>query len=138
MKKLLGSSLRPEVQRAALARFVHRYTGQHKSAWASRQRHNGEPYPLQFKDDADWLANTIFVIKGDGTLNNRSSSCASYPTWPNNPECRRYVVTPDGLSVKDTAPGGGVSYTFNPDGLPVQTVCDTLNAGWQKQLLSIR
>lgn len=92
MKTLLGSELSPDQQRAALARFVHRYTGQHKPVWASNfwKEVNGEwlPYPLQFKDDADWLAHTRFVVTASGRLSNRATSCYSCPTWPNNPELR--------------------------------------------------
>lgn len=89
MKQVKGSDLRPEVQRDALNRFVHRYTGDHKPAWANRIWKDLKPYPLQFKDDTDWLANTLFWVKADGTLSNRHSFCYSSPTWPNNPELRK-------------------------------------------------
>lgn len=89
MKQEIGSNLRPEVQREALNRFVHRFTGNHKPAWANKIWRDNLPYPLQFKDDADWLANTLFYVKADGTLSNRHSSCYSSPTWPNNPELRK-------------------------------------------------
>lgn len=88
MNTLFGSELSPDQQRAALARFVHRFTGEHVPEWSKRPWKDGKTYPLQFKDDADWLAHTRFVVTPSGRLCNRATSCYSCPTWPNNPELR--------------------------------------------------
>ena len=51
--------LRSEVQREALKQFVHRYTGQHRPAWSLKPMPNRRPYPVQFRDDRDWLEHTF-------------------------------------------------------------------------------
>jgi hypothetical protein len=86
---LLGSELAPAVQRDVLRRFPHRFTGDHRPAWARGIWKGGKPYPLQFASDADWLARARFVVKADGSLDERVTHCESSPTWPNNPELRR-------------------------------------------------
>lgn len=86
----LGSLLRPEVQREALARFVHRHTRNHRT-------HYVKDYPLQFDSDADWLAHTVFKTNRDGTLHATRRYCRSSPTWPDNPELR---PNSDGLVAK--------------------------------------
>ena len=78
----LGSELSPAVQQECRARFVHRFTGEHRPRWANEPMPNGTPYRVQFKDDADWLAHTKFNTKADGTLDERYSYCVSDPTWP--------------------------------------------------------
>lgn len=88
MKTLKGNELSPGQQRLALSMFVHRFTGDHKPAWAFEEWKTGRPYPLQFKDDADWLANTVFNVKDSGDISARHNHCQSSPTWPNNPELR--------------------------------------------------
>ena len=85
----LNYSTRAEVLRA----FVHRFTGDHKPDWARKPRPDGTAYPLQFKDDADWLANTFFAINRDGSLSAKQHFCSSSPTWPNNPELRANKLT---------------------------------------------
>lgn len=132
MKKLLGSSLRPEVQRDALARYVQRFTGDHKPAWANKIWKDGKPYQVQFATDAEWLANSVFEVKEDGTLAHRS--CTSYPTWPNNPEHRPYVVTSDRRGVAKR--NGEVVYKDLPEAT-AQGACDELNAQFQAELLTI-
>ena len=82
----LGSELTPEEQQYVLATYVHRFTGDHKPAWASKEWKDGQPYPLQFKDDKDWLANTRFQTNKAGSLDSRCNECHSVPTWPNNSE----------------------------------------------------
>ena len=89
MKLLLGTQLDYVAQREALARFVHRFTGNHRPQWAAKPMPNGSAYPVQFRDDADWLANTRFHVTNDGRLSSRHHSCQSNPTWPDNPELRR-------------------------------------------------
>lgn len=92
--KTLGSLLSPEVQREALAAFVHRYTGEHRPNWASRE--DCKACPIQFATDAEWLSNTVFRTNKDGSLHRRAA-CESYPTWPNNPELRKR----DGAGIAD-------------------------------------
>lgn len=86
---VLGTDLRPYDKQAVLRMFVHRYTGDHKPAWADREWKDGKPYPVQFSDDQDWLANTSFAVRQDGYLDQRCKHCHSRPTWPNNPELRK-------------------------------------------------
>lgn len=87
--QVLGSQLGESAKREALARFVHRFTGDHRPAWVRDRRPDGSPYPLHFKDDADWLANTRFHVRLNGKLCEASETCESSPTWPNNPELRK-------------------------------------------------
>lgn len=86
-----GHELSPVTQREALARFVHRYTAEHVPAWARKKTvafPNGAP--LQFATDAEWLRNTQFAVKKNGTLDKRVNHCETgEPTWPNNPELRK-------------------------------------------------
>lgn len=89
MARVFGSQLSEATQRAAKAMYVHRFTGEHRPEWAKRPMPNGKPYPLQFADDAEWLANTEFEVTQAGRLDRRYTYCHSHPTWPNNPELRR-------------------------------------------------
>lgn len=75
-----GSELNEVAQRAALAKFVNRFTGDHVPRWV---RDADVSYPLQFAGDKDWLANTEFHVRQDGYLDERFSQCYSHPTWPN-------------------------------------------------------
>ncbi len=85
---LLGTQLSQSEQRKALARFVHRFTGDHKPNWANGVWKDGIPYPVQFEDDQDWLSHTKFSVTKDGKLNEHTNFCKSSPTWPDNPELR--------------------------------------------------
>lgn len=85
----LGLELNAHDKAYVLKTYVHRFTGDHKPKWANAPWQDGKPYPVQFKDDSDWLANTTFICKKDGTLDKRSNHCLSHPTWPNNPELRK-------------------------------------------------
>ena len=85
---ILGTELTPSDQREAKRRYVYRFTGEHKPAWAKEEWKDGKPYPLQFADDSDWLANTRFPVTKFHRLAAKGS-CESNPTWPNNPELRR-------------------------------------------------
>lgn len=88
---LCGSLLHPEDKRHVLAAYVHRFTGEHRPAWASKPWKDGRPYPIQHADDADWLANTYFRVRKDARLDMRVRECHSTPSWPNNPELRKAV-----------------------------------------------
>jgi hypothetical protein len=89
MAWILGSKLSAALKRQALSLYVHRFTGNHRPAWSNGIWKDGLTYPLQFKDDEDWLANTSFPISEKGTFDKRAQYCSSNPTWPNNPELRR-------------------------------------------------
>lgn len=84
-----GDSLSRSDQNRALASYVHRFTKTHRPAWAERSRNDGTAYPVQFADDAEWLKNTLFAVKSDGSLDARFKHVVSTPTWPDNPELRR-------------------------------------------------
>jgi len=78
-----GSSLKREVQKDCLRKFVHRYTKDHIPNWVKSGK-----TPVQFESDIDWLEHTFFQTKKDGTLDERYCFCESNPTWPENPELR--------------------------------------------------
>lgn len=83
-----GNKLCGADQAKVIASFVHRFTGNHIPAWARGKRPDGTAYPLQFANDTDWLANSSFLVRANGRLDNRARFCQSTPTWPNNPELR--------------------------------------------------
>ena len=85
-ERLRGSDLSAEDQKRALAAYVHRFTGEHKPSWTECA--DCLKYPVQFKDDAGWLANTTFRVTKSGRLELRAHA-ESRPTWPNNPELRK-------------------------------------------------
>lgn len=85
---VLGSRLGPYMQSEVKRVFVHRFTGDHRPCWVDKPMPNGQPYPLQFADDADWLANTYFWMTKRGELCKRTRHCESHPTWPNDPYIR--------------------------------------------------
>lgn len=88
-----GDQLHREDQRLVLASFVNRYTGDHTPDWAKRTRRmNGEPYPVQFLNDQDWLRNSFFRVRLDGRLHGCGRHCHSYPTWPHSPHLRKLRV----------------------------------------------
>jgi hypothetical protein len=86
---ILGTDLPYALQQQAKRLYVHRFTGDHKPYWANHTTLMGKPYPVQFADDADWLANTHFEVTKKGACSRRVVHCQSNPTWPNNPELRR-------------------------------------------------
>jgi hypothetical protein len=88
MPVIKGSDLTPAMQAEALRRWVHRFTGDHTPAWARKPMPNGQPYPVQFASDSEWLANTDFTVTKRGAFSARDRYCRSRPTWPNNPELR--------------------------------------------------
>lgn len=74
----VGSDLQPEDQQYVLETFRNRFTGEHKPSWVTPR----SSYSVQFKDDADWLAHTYFVVNNNGRVNKNFRTCRSYPTWP--------------------------------------------------------
>lgn len=79
----LGSDLTPAEQSYVLSAFVHRFTLDHVPGWARKPRIDGSPYPVQFKSDAEWLANTKFQVHGTNLrLDRKCGDCRSTPTWP--------------------------------------------------------
>jgi len=87
-KQKRGTELCATDQRHVLRSYVHRFTADHTPQWARKLGPNGEPSPVQFSSDQDWLENTFFRVRKDGRLDSRARSCESHPTWPNNPELR--------------------------------------------------
>ena len=83
-----GSELNRKQQEDVLASFVYRFTGSHKPEWAYSLWKDGQSYPLQFKNDRDWLINTEFAVTAAGDLDRQIDYCHSNPTWPLNPELR--------------------------------------------------
>lgn len=83
MNSRKGSDLHPADRAHVLRAYVHRFTGDHRPAWARKPLPNGEPAPVQFASDADWLEHTTFAVRKDGRLDHRVRSCRSRPTWPN-------------------------------------------------------
>lgn len=87
MNILKGDQLNPVARKAALCKFVHRYTGDHVPRWVRDSENISTP--LQFASDEEWLANSEFWVTKEGYLDERFNHCQSNPTWPNNPELRR-------------------------------------------------
>jgi hypothetical protein len=88
-----GDQLHPDDQREVLALYDDRYTGEHRPQWVADKVRMAElftklyddplrTYPVQFVDDADWLANTLFKVRKDGRLSRNIRHCRSTPTWP--------------------------------------------------------
>ena len=50
--------------------------------WRSTIGNHRPGYRPQFKDDAEWLENTIFHVTKDQRLDFRFCTCESTPTWP--------------------------------------------------------
>ena len=75
MQWVKGTELNDDARREALARFCHRYTGDHKPNWVTWE-------PLHFASDASWLENTKFAVTKSGRLSRAHSYCQSSPTWP--------------------------------------------------------
>lgn len=87
-KWVTGDKLDAQDQRHCLAAFVHRFTREHKPQWAHKPRPCGNPYPVQYDSDHEWLVTTRFAVKANGKLDLRVNRCESNPTWPDNPELR--------------------------------------------------
>jgi len=83
--KILGAHLGLKLQAECKARFVHRFTGEHRPEWTKKN----PSCAMQFLDDADWLSHTYFEITKQGELSKKAHYCESHPTWPNNPELRK-------------------------------------------------
>lgn len=86
---MTGDKLTAADQHRVLARYVHRFTGEHKPQWATKPWKDGQAYPVQHATDAEWLQNTRFHVRANGELDDRFKSCESNPTWPLNPELRK-------------------------------------------------
>ena len=78
-----GNNLCTEDQKYVLSAYCHRFTKEHKPAWANTPRENGQPYRPQYKTDAEWLASTTFRVKANGRVDRHARYCESNnPTWP--------------------------------------------------------
>ncbi len=85
MRHLKGSQLSAIDQQIVLASYVHRFTRHHVPTWAKKPRPDGSAYPVQFDNDTEWLANTLFAVTQAGRLDQHAKSCMSSPTWPTIP-----------------------------------------------------
>jgi hypothetical protein len=79
-RELPGYALHPDDQRHVLAAYVHRFTGEHTPAWVGQAGEGN--YKPQFRDDKEWLINTVFTVNKNGRLDKRAKYCRSTPTWP--------------------------------------------------------
>jgi hypothetical protein len=77
-----GADLSIKDQAHVLVAYCHRFTGEYTPLWARKPMPNGTAYRPQFRDDKDWLANTLFTTRKDGSLDRRVKHCQSNPTWP--------------------------------------------------------
>jgi len=82
-----GSTLSEADQTVVLNRFGNRYTGDHTPDWVKEAEALGLVYPVQFKDDAEFLNRTSFKTTKDGG-HSKSKACESKRTWPNGKKVR--------------------------------------------------
>ena len=67
-----GKKLNPEQHKKVLNAYVHRYTGEHKPAWAKKTMPNGEACKPTHKTDKDWVHDHAFYFnKGTNNLSGR-------------------------------------------------------------------
>lgn len=98
---ICGDLLPAALQADALRAYLHRFTREHVPQWARKPRDNGEPYPVQFASDKEWLARTLFpvTVRKGGKLGDHTRAdnahCRSFPSWP------------DGVTENDKARGFG-------------------------------
>lgn len=71
-----GACLTSELRQQVLARFINRYTGEHRPSWVTRGGHASPPL---YATDLEWLHNTEFAIRADGQLDGRVKHCMSHP-----------------------------------------------------------
>ena len=96
-----GDLLPAALQADALRAYLHLFTREHVPQWARKPRDNGEPYPVQFASDREWLARTLFpvTVRKGGKLGDHTRAgnahCRSFPSWP------------DGVTENDKARGFG-------------------------------
>jgi hypothetical protein len=93
MKQISGDKLSPADQQSVRNRYVYRFTGEHTPNWVRSAWASGQVYPVQFRDDNDWLAHTLFWVKEDNTLGTKNVDCESTPTWPHGDKMTKR--TPD-------------------------------------------
>jgi hypothetical protein len=89
MNWVRGDNLSERDQNFVLYACTNRYTGDHIPEWVEYQFQRGEFVPLQFRDDRDWLCNTYFKCRADGSVDRRKRTLRSHPTYPFNPELRK-------------------------------------------------
>jgi hypothetical protein len=65
----------------AKARYVHRFTMDHRPQWAIERARNGKFYAPQFRSDREWYDNTLFP--GEAHVHPRERHCfTTGQTWP--------------------------------------------------------
>ncbi len=72
MKLVNGKNLTIKTQDEALRCFVHRFTGEYIPNWIQYSKSKSPPH---FSTDFEWLYNTDFYIKFDGSLDKRYNYC---------------------------------------------------------------
>lgn len=81
--RVKGTDLSPSDQRAALMRYVHRYTAEHVPTWALKPRATGDYCAPQFRSDVEWLENTTFRTHVVGGRTRLGGECETTgQTWP--------------------------------------------------------
>ena len=73
-----GTELTTSDREYVLRSYVHRWTADHRPNWSQ----DTTATPVQFASDGDWLENTLFRVKSDGSLDMRARYCMSTPSWP--------------------------------------------------------
>lgn len=101
------------LQADALRAYLNRFTREHVPQWARKPRDNGEPYPVQFASDKEWLARTLFpiTVRKGGKLGDHTRAgnahCLSFPRWPDgvteNDKARGFVTVADIVPVVELA-----------------------------------
>lgn len=104
-----GDLLPERLQQDALRAYLHRFTRDHRPIWSKKPRPCGNPYPVQFASDREWLSRTLFPVTvrkggrlGEHTRAGRAHAHSS-PTWP------------DGLSEADKAKAGATVAAIVPE-----------------------
>ncbi len=76
--------MRPITLAQAQERYPHRYTGDHKPAWANKPAPNGKRYAPQYRSDREWFDNTRFPeeMNKDARKLLKGACQSSNPSWP--------------------------------------------------------
>jgi len=75
MKYRKGEELTETQKKEVLARYVHRFTGEHKPYWANKPMPNGDSYKPTHETDLEWIHDHSFAVKSDGSFDQRVNSC---------------------------------------------------------------
>jgi hypothetical protein len=67
---------------AACAQYVHRYTMEHRPAWAMEPAPNGKYYAPQFRSDREWYTSTRFPGEPGHPTGFKGICYTTGQTWP--------------------------------------------------------